>query len=544
MYDSRWMTSKTPKNKMEEKRMKKFIALFLALILMMSLSIGLVSAEEEALQLIKTDVPLGDRIDYPWHNLYMLGGLLWRTMFFAEPDMTTLNPDLASGYQVSEDGLTYTIDFVGGKWSDGEDLTVNDAVFSIKANLKAATSNGIYTSAFSKIEGAAEWKSGEADDLAGLSADGNQITIKLTTPHSTLPNVLAQFVILPEHCLKDADLLEIANSEFWCNPVTSGMYRVDELKTGAYYTLVPNEQFDGPTPKIKKIIVNFVADAVTAAQAGLVDLYNTNNQAEISELNKITGIKMYPVDILFYRYFLANIEGVDGKTNPAMADVRVRQALMYAIDRATLAESLFPGLASLSNSGVAADNPASIGTEYPYNPELAKQLLTEAGYDFTRPIRILYYYNDQTTADFMDAITYYLGEIGLTTEVVKTANGTQDLFQTREYDIGYKGLSAFDISEWYGEYSSSNANFKNVFNADPAFDGPLNDYYAATTQEEKNAALGALQQLEAEKVYKLPMYTIGNNVFVNEGHVQVPEGLVFGNPWYRTNIHFEEWELK
>lgn len=524
--------------------MKKFIALFLALILMMSMSIGLASAEEEALQLIKTGEGMGDKVDYPWHNLYMLGGLMWRTLFFAEPDMTTLNPDLASGYQVSEDGLTYTIDFVGGKWSDGEDLTVNDVVFSIKANLKAATSNGIYTSAFSKIEGAAEWKSGEADDLAGLSADGNQITIKLATPHSTLPNVLAQFVILPEHCLKDADLLEIANSEFWCNPVTSGMYRVDEFKTGAYYTLVPNEQFDGPAPKIKKIVVNFVADAVTAAQAGLVDLYNTNNQAEISELNKITGIKMYPVDILFYRYFLANIEGVDGKTNPAMADVRVRQALMYAIDRATLAESLFPGLATLSNSGVAAENPASIGTEYPYNPELAKQLLTEAGYDFTRPIRILYYYSDQATADFMDAITYYLGEIGLTTEVVKTANGTQDLFQTREYDIGYKGLSAFDISEWYGEYSSSNANFKNVFNADPAFDGPLNDYYAATTQEEKNAALGALQQLEAEKVYKLPMYTIGNNVFVNEGHVQVPEGLVFGNPWYRTNIHFEEWELK
>lgn len=529
---------------MEEKRMKKLIALFLALIMTMSLMTGLASAEDKALQLTKSGAGMGDKIDYPWMNLFILGGLMWRTLFFVEPDMTTLNPDLASGYTVSDDGLTYTIDFVGGKWSDGEDLTVEDVVFSIKSNLKAAASNGIYTSAFAKIEGAAEWRDGAADDLAGLTVDGNKITIKLSSPHSILPNVLAQFVILPEHCLKDADLLEIANNEFWGKPVTSGMYCVDEFKVGAYYTLVPNKYYDGPAPKIPKIIVHFVADTITAAQAGLVDMYNTNSQADISELSKISGMKMYPVDIMFYRYFLANIEGVDGKANPAMADVRVRQALMYAIDRATLAESLFPGLATVSNGGVSNDNPASIGTEYPYNPDLAKQLLTDAGYDFTRPIRILYYYSDQATVDFMDAISYYLGEIGLKTEVVKTSSGTQDLFKTREYDIGYKGLSAFDISEWYGEYSASNANFKNVFNADPAFDGPINEYLAATTQEAKDAALAALQQLEAEKVYKLPMYTIGNNVFINEDHVRLPEGIVFGNPWYKTNIHFEDWELK
>ena len=524
--------------------MKKLLAIVLTLVMLLSLASAAVADSNKAFQLTKSGSGMGDKIEYPWMNLFILGGLTWRTLFFVEPDMTTLNPDLASGYKVSEDGLTYVIDFVGGKWSDGEELTINDVVFSIKTNLKAAASNGIYSSAFSKIEGAAEWKAGTADDLAGLSVDGNKLTIRLTSPHSILPNVLAQFAILPEHCLKDTDLLEIANSSFWSAPVTSGMYRLGEFKVGAYYTLVPNEYYDGPAPKIQKIIVNFVADSVTAAQAGLVDMYNTNNQAEISELNKIKGMTMYPVDILFYRYFLANIEGVDGKANPAMADVRVRKALLHAIDRATLAEALFPGLATVSNSGVGAEESASIGTNYEYNPELAKQLLTEAGYDFSRPIRILYYYSDQGTVNFMDAISYYLGEIGLKTEVVKTSSGTQDLFKTREYDLGYKGLSAFDISEWYGEYSSANANFRNVFNADPAFDEFINRYFAATTQEDKDEELRSLQKVEAEKIYKLPMYTIGNNVFVNTDRVSVPEGVAFGNPWYKTNIHFEDWELK
>lgn len=525
--------------------MKKLLALLLALIMVLSLATASLAEGEKALHLTRASDSTSDKIDFPWNNMYILGGLIWRTLFFAETDLTTLGPDLASKYEVSEDGLTYTIDFVGGKWSDGEELTINDVVFSIKAVLKAARGiNGIYTSAFAKIEGADAWKDGTAEDLAGLTVDGNKLTIKLTSPHNVLPNVLAQFTILPEHCLKDADLLEIANDEFWSHPVTSGMYKMGEFKAGAYYTLVPNEHYNGTAPKIPQITVSFVADTVTEAQAGRVDLYNTNNQGDINMLQTVQGMTMFPVDILFYRYFLANIEGVDGNKNEAMADVRVRKALLHAIDRKTLADNLFPGLASVSNSGVAAENPASIGTEYEYNPELAKKLLTEAGYDFNRPIHIVYYYSDQATKDFMDAISFYLGEIGLKTEVEKADNGTQALFQTRWHDIGYKGLSAFDISEWYGEYSSSNANFRNVFGGDTAFDELNNQYAAATSQEAKNEILRKLQEVEAEKVYKLPMYTIGNNVFVNTDHVKLPEGIQFGNPWYKTNIHFEEWELK
>ena len=53
-----------------------------------------------------------------------------------------------------------------------------------------------------------------------------------------------------------------------------------------------------------------------------------------------------------------------------------------------------------------------------------------------------------------------------------------------------------------------------------------------------------LQKMEEEKLYKLPLYTIGNNVFINTDAVKLPEGIVFGNPWYKTNVHFEDWELK
>ena len=475
----------------------------------------------------------GDRTTYVWNNITFVGSLMYRTLFLADTDLTTLKPDLASGYTVSDDGLVYTIDFIGGKWSDGEDLTLDDVVFSIEANLKVATSNGIYTGAFSKIEGADAFKAGEADSLSGLAVDGNTLTITLSAPHSTLPQVLAQFAILPAHCFEGADLLELHNNTYWSKPVTSGMYTVDEMNAGNYYTLVRNEYYDGTAPKIEKVVVNMVADMITAAQAGLVDVTNTNSVDTINELNKLDNMTMYPVDILFFRYFICNIEGVDGNENAPMQDVRVRQAILHAIDRETLAEALFPGLAHVCD----------MGTEYEYNPELAKQLLEEAGYDFNHTFRILYYYSDQGTIDFMEAIAYYLGEVGMKVETIQSSNGTQDLFQTRDYDVGYKGLSAFDISEWYGEYNSTNSNFQNIFGGDTAFDELIAQYAAATTDAEKDSILAALGDVEAELAYKLPLFTLGNNVFVNTGRVQLPDDIVFGNPWYKTDIRYEEWEI-
>ena len=524
--------------------MKKVFSLLLALVLVFGMMTVSNAEIDNTLHLASKVSGNGDRIGSIWNNVYFTGSLLYRTLFLAEADMTTLKADLASGYTVSDDGLVYTIDWVGGsKWSDGEEFTLDDVVFSIGANLRSSASNAIFTNAFSKVVGADAWKSGEAEKLEGVVVEGNTLTITLDSPMSTFPQVLAQFAILPEHCLKDVDPLEMHNCDYWMTPVSSGMYHITEHNAGNYMVMERNEYYDGVAPKIDRIVTTYVSDTIVAAQDGLVDYSNTNKTAEVAALQAMEGMTMFPVDMLYYRYFLANISGVDGNTNPVMQDVRVRKAILHAIDRETLVESLFPGLGFVSNSGVASASSASIGTEYEYNPELAKQLLVEAGYDFNHTFRILYYYSDQATIDFMDAIAYYLGEIGMKVELINTTNGTQDLFQTREYDIGYKGLSAFDISEWYGEYNSSNANFKNVFTGDTDFDAQLDKYFAATTQEEKDAVLVELQKLEAEKVYKLPMFTLGNNVFINTARIKLPDDITFGNPWWRYDFQFENWEI-
>ena len=484
-----------------------------------------------------------DKIDTSWKNHTLQTTLLFRTLFLADSDLQTVQPDLAESYELSDDGLVYTIKMKDGlKWSDGEDLTAEDVAFSIKANLKASVTNGIYTTAFMYIEGAQEWKDG-ADDLSGLTVDGNTITITLTTPYATFIPVLAQFDILPEHVLRDVDPLEMHNNEFWSKPVCSGMYMVEEHNAGNYYIMVPNPYYEGEAPKIQRIINYWVTDMVTTAQAGNLDYYTTNNPEEISQFNAMASMEKIPIDILFYRYFICNMSGVDGNENPVMQDVRVREAILHAIDRDALAASLFPDLATVVNSGVLNSDPEYNGVTYEYDPELARQLLEEANFDFSKPLRILYYYSDQVSIDFMDAVAYYLNQIGVQTEITQTSTGTVDMFQTRDYDIAYKGLSAFAVNEWYGEYQSTNNNFMNIFGGDTAFDELTNQLNESPDPAVRSETLSELQELEQEMLYKLPLYTIGHVLYINTDHVQIPDGVEFANPWYRSDIDFENWEI-
>lgn len=251
--------------------------------------------------------------------------------------------------------------------------------------------------------------------------------------------------------------------------------------------------------------------------------------------------------------FATVLEGAGDKTaypwhNPTGVVCAMYRTLLLAEPNLTdvspdLAESYNISDDGLVYTFVPNDYAEYNGKTFDYNPEKAKQLLQEANYDFNHTFRILYYYSDQDSIDFMDTIAYYLGEVGMKVETIQTQQGTTDLFQTRNYDVGYKGLSAFSIAEWYGEYDSTNANFKNIFGGDTLFDELSNAIAAESDPAKRSEILKQLQELEQENLYKLPLYTIGNNIFINTDHVKVPDGTTFGNPWYITNIHMDQWEI-
>lgn len=468
-----------------------------------------------------------DKISTPWYNRTFATNLMFRSLLIADSTLTETSPDLAESVEISDDALTYTITMKEGlKWSDGEDLTAEDVVWSIETAQQAAQVNSIYTTAFSYIE--------------SLTYEDNVITMVLTSPYSDMSAILAQFAILPKHSLEDADPLSMESDDFWTDPVCSGMYCVDELNVGNYFTMKINENYEGDAPKIQSIQVSFVSDYVTAAQSGIADYVFGNDTNLVEALDAMDNYTGYSIDQLFYKYFIFNMSGTDGNENEAMQSVEVRKALMEAIDRAALA-ALYPS-AALLDSGVPRTDDAYDGFEWTYDLDQAKADLEASGYDMSRTLRICYYNNDQTSVDLINAVVYYLEQLGLTVEATLSNDGTTDLFTTRDYDIGFKGKSAFSISEWYTEYLSTDSLFCGIFGGDSDFDEPVAALQAATDTESRNEALATLQALEEEKVYKVPMFTVGVNVYVSD-NVKVPDGVEFCNPYYSCDLDFANWEL-
>lgn len=491
----------------------------------------------------------GDRVPYVWQDGDgLVPYMLFRTLLMADSKYESTTPDLAKEWKKSDDGKTYEFTLKDDvKWSDGQALTAADVEFSVRLALKASVINGIFPAAFLKVEGAKDFKEDKADKVSGITVEGNKVTFKLTAPVGNFEQIMAQFYILPKHKLESENPLELNNSKFWNSPVTSGMYKVKEVSAGNFIEYDRNENYEKAKPKFDKVVYNYISDPVLALQDGKSYFYTTNKPQEISQLDTVSSLTKKPIDILFYRYFIVNLAGIDGKGNSALANPKVREAILYAINREELSKSIFPEISEVNNTGVptALDAYLKTANKYEYNPEKAKQLLKEANYDASKPLVLTYYYKDQASQDFMQAVSYQLDQVGIKNEVTQiTSDATTGLFKTRKYDLGYKGLSSFGYESWYGEYASTNTNFNNITNGDTSFDELTKKLTEASDVKERNAILADLQKLEQEKLLKLNLFTFKNFLYLNTEKVSIPDDVQFGNPFYKFDYKFETWDAK
>ncbi|MBF1210833.1 MAG: ABC transporter substrate-binding protein [Granulicatella sp.] len=507
------------------------------------------SAKEKVFYLSGNLTGTGDRVPYVWQDGDgLVPYMLFRTLLMADSKYESTTPDLAKEWKKSDDGKTYEFTLKDDvKWSDGQALTAADVEFSVRLALKASVINGIFPAAFLKVEGAKDFKEDKADKVSGITVEGNKVTFKLTAPVGNFEQIMAQFYILPKHKLESENPLELNNSKFWNSPVTSGMYKVKEVSAGNFIEYDRNENYEKAKPKFDKVVYNYISDPVLALQDGKSYFYTTNKPQEISQLDTVSSLTKKPIDILFYRYFIVNLAGIDGKGNSALANPKVREAILYAINREELSKSIFPEISEVNNTGVptALDAYLKTANKYEYNPEKAKQLLKEANYDASKPLVLTYYYKDQASQDFMQAVSYQLDQVGIKNEVTQiTSDATTGLFKTRKYDLGYKGLSSFGYESWYGEYASTNTNFNNITNGDTSFDELTKKLTEASDVKERNAILADLQKLEQEKLLKLNLFTFKNFLYLNTEKVSIPDDVQFGNPFYKFDYKFETWDAK
>lgn len=483
---------------------------------------------------------IGDRLGGSgWHGSGLAHSLLFRALLLPATNLVDVEPDLVTEYEVSDDNLTFTATLRDDViWQDGEPVTVDDVVWSMQTVLQSAQALSLFIGTFSLLDGAEEFLDGGASEIRGLTTDGNTITMKLLKPVGDLLPTLAQFMIFPKHLLENSDPLQIHNDPFWSAPVGNGMYQIKEFNAGNFITMEPSEAYEGTPPKIQEVVFIGSTDPVSDAEAGRLHLFFTNQPDIIRGMEEVPTFEAHHVDVLFYRYFVVN--SID---NAVMQDVNVRKAILHAIDREALAKAIYGDVSGVIDSGVPPSHPMYLEDQehYNYDPELAKQLLDEAGYDYDYKLRLRYYYADDISRTFMTAVTQQLQDLGMNVEVLQfQGDATTELYEIRDYDLALKGLSAFSFREWYSEYGYG--NFIKINGEQPEMVEMADRLAELSDPEEQRTVLAEMQTWEQEHLLKLPLFTLAIYQYLSQSVVAPEEP--FSNPWWHYDMDFETWEIE
>jgi peptide/nickel transport system substrate-binding protein len=286
------------------------------------------------------------------------------------PELVTEIPTLTNG-GISPDGKTITWHLRKGvRWSDGAPFDGDDVVFSTKVVLNPAN-NEVGRDGWNLIQ-----KVDEPDKYT--------VVYHLSRPYSPfIPTFFgsagANPDLLPKHLLQQyANINQVAYNS---KPVGIGPFRVVAWHRGDNIELEANPYYFRGVPKIKHITYRLVPSFDTLAtmmQTGDVQMWPTVPSAYIDRMLALGNVKTDIITSPLYAHIDFNV------SRPIVGDLRVRKAILYAIDRQELAHKISHGHALVQESVMPPVNPLAPPPSAipltPYDPAKAKQLLDQAGW--------------------------------------------------------------------------------------------------------------------------------------------------------------------
>ena len=244
----------------------------------------------------------------------------------------------------------------------------------------------------------------------------------------------------------------------------------------------------------------------------------------------------------------ASADGVGGTQYPnPLQDVRVRQALWYAIDMEAIVDALWNNTVVTADKSLVPEGywQADGLTQYSYNPEKAKELLAEAGWDGSYTIQAVYYTGN--LLDTITAIQAYWQDVGVNMEFqLLTDNLTVLLWSPSpdgvtsavDWDICFAGTNALTLGEFYNRHHST-ANNNSTVKPDAELDALIETAKVAVAKEDQKAAYDAIQLYENENVEVIPLFYIPSWI-VTSDHLDM-NGNPVGNDQFSYTKNILDW---
>ncbi|MGT2910373.1 ABC transporter substrate-binding protein [Streptococcus cameli] len=352
-----------------------------------------------------------------------LTNFIYSPLIRVEADGSYVN-ELAENYKIAEDGLSITVALRKDvKWSDGEDFTADDVLFTYKQKVKEENggSSGLYI-----------------NEKPVTVEKVDDYTVKFVIPAvsaAALDNIVTETYILPEHVFNDE--ADFSVSQLTNTHVGTGPYKFVEYKHGEHIKLEANEHYYKGEPEIDNLVLKIITSADTrkvALQTGEVD----------ASFVLPTDIKDLDTKAITTYAYTENRVGYLGlnTTTPELKDVRVRQALLFALNKEDMNQAAYldKEYYDAPTSFLPVANPFRTEKVESYKQDLdkAKKLLADAG---VTSLTVNLGYNSSDAAQTLQAtlIQEQLSKIGVTVEL---AGGDSTALFT---ELRKEGSVAYDL---------------------------------------------------------------------------------------------------
>ena len=427
-------------------------------------------------------------------------------------------PSLAKAWKVSPDGLTYTFELqTGVKWHDGKPFSSEDVVFSMDKFLRT-----VHPRARLVINKYVE----------SINApDASTVVIKLKEPFAPFLSIFVvdNMPMVPKHIYEGTDFATNPANQ---TPIGTGPFKFKEWKKGSYVILTRNNDYWKPNlPYLDEIIFKVIPDAASRAVAFEKSDVNVLRGGDVDnvEVKRLRALPNVEMTTKGWEMYAPLAFMVMNQRQPPFDNVKVRQAVMHAVNRKFVVDNIFFGLGKVAISPLASSTlffePKV--TQYDFNMKKARDLIKESGVNVgARTIRLLSFPYGSAWDRLGEYTKQSLEQLGFKVDIVSVDAGGWAK-NTGDFDFDL----TFNFSYQYGDpaigvarhYLSSNIVKGSPFVNNQGYSNPKVDELLT-----KGASMN-------DPVRRQHLYSEAQNILVNE----VANGFLFEIEYptfYRKNV--------
>ncbi len=326
-------------------------------------------------------------------------------------------------------------------WSDGTPVTADDVVYTalrLASPVIGNTAMMYYVFEGVGDDGFVEEGAESIDGIQKVDDKTVQFTTKEEMPITTFENSYARYLLtLPKHVIKQYSEEELSTAEWFNHPdVVSGPFIVTDFDVDHYISYEANKDYWKGAPKIDKLNIKIVdgSQLYAGLQSGEIDI-TQQTMSDIPQEDYESVEALDNVEVVYGSPVTNQSVFIQTKNVP---DVKVRQAMLYAIDRQQILEELLNGHGEIVDGFLSSASPFYDDSLTPvsYDPEKAKTLLEEAGWDGSQTIRFYVNSGDSTFVNAASIIAAEWAAVGIKAEIQTVDFATlMSVAGTEDYDV-------------------------------------------------------------------------------------------------------------